>query len=214
MNIMTFEEMFNSQKMLGEVAKERDKFADIVDAVGIDPMLLKSGSDETDGKPNSKLPWKLPEESIPFVKGLLEDYTSKDFKAMRKADFYAVSLETVERLIDGFCKMLRSLGYGEQIVDEQRKAMNGRMHYSVRSSRKEVDSVISDLTETLDEFEGEPFGLRKDEFPFFYDFVRERIEETLSYIREVHSNYVDIRHDELTDQAQEEASQLDEVETL
>ena len=43
MKKFTFEELYAQQKIVGDVAKDRDKFADIVDAVGIDPSLLKGG---------------------------------------------------------------------------------------------------------------------------------------------------------------------------
>ena len=45
MKKFTFEELYAQQKIVGDVAKDRDKFADIVDAVGIDPSLLKGGAE-------------------------------------------------------------------------------------------------------------------------------------------------------------------------
>ncbi len=210
---MTFEELFISQQMVGVIAKERDKFAEIVDAVGIDQSLLKNTADGLDSDQASKLPWRLPKESGPFIEGLLGDYTSKDFKALRKANFYGVSLETVKRLIDGFISMLGHLGYADSIIEEQQKKMSSRMHFDMRSSRKEIDAVIEELKDTLDKYEA-LYDMRKDEIPFFYAFVEDQIRETLSYIQEVHENYIDLRQEELNDQALEEAAQLDDTEDM
>lgn len=214
MGIITFEGLFSKSGMIGEVAKERDKFADIVDAVGIDPSLLKGGNNGADAKQTGKLPWRLPENSDSFVKWVLENYTAKDFKALRKANFHEVALETVEHLINGFCSMLQNLGYDSDTVETQRRAMAHRMCYIVRSSRSKVDATIKELTDTLDKFEQSHFDMRKDELAFFLGFVNEQLKDVLDYICEVYSDYVDIRHDELTDLAWDEAASSDEAEAM
>ena len=214
MSIITFEGLFNKYGIVGDVAKERDKFADVVDAVGIDPSLLKGGNNGEDTNQTSKLPWRLPEESGAFIKWVLENYTTKDFKALRKANFHETSLETVEHLIKGFCFMLQNLGYSSDAVEPQRRAMAHRMRYIVRSSRSKVDATIKELTDTFNKFEQSHFDMRKDELAFFFGFANEQLKDVLDYICEVYNDYVDIRHDELTDLAWDEAASSDEAEAM
>lgn len=214
MSIITFEGLFNKCGIVGDVAKERDKFADVVDAVGIDPSLLKGGNNGEDTNQTSKLSWRLPEESGAFIKWVLENYTTKDFKALRKANFHETSLETVEHLIKGFCSMLRNLGYNSDAVEQQRRAMAHRMCYIVRSSRSKVDATIKELTDTFNKFEQSHFDMRKDELAFFFGFANEQLKDVLDYICEVYNDYVDIRHDELTDLAWDEAASSDEAEAM
>lgn len=213
-NKVTFENLFSQNRMVGIVAKERDKFSDVVDAVGIDPQLLKVKDDGANTNQALNLPWQLPDDSADFVKWILDNYTSKDFKALRKANFQDVSLETAEHLIDGFTSMLESLGHNADKVNQQRRIMVLRMHYSVRSSRSDVDETIQELADTLDKFENAPLGMRRDEFPVFLGFVNEQLKDLVSYIYEVYNDYVDIRQNEITDIAWDEAADCDDAEAL
>ena len=211
---VTFENLFSQNRMVGIVAKERDKFSDVVDAVGVDPQLLKAKDVGSDTNQAHNLPWQLPDDSADFVKWILNSYTSKEFKALRKANFQDVSLETAGHLIDGFSSMLESLGHDGNKVNQQRRIMALRMHYSVRSSRSEVDTTIQELADTLDKFENAPFGIRRDEFPTFLGFVNEQLKDLISYVYEVYNDYVDIRQDEITDIAWDEAVACDDTEAL
>lgn len=214
MKKFTFEELYAQQKIVGDVAKDRDKFADIVDAVGINPNLLKGGSENADTNLPSKLPWRLPEECGPFLVWILDNYTSSDFKALRKANFHDVSLETAGKLIDGFCSILTGLGFSGYTVERQRRKMSSRMRYTVRSSRREVESTLHDLSKLLDKYDAACFGMRKDELAYFLGFINAQVKELTSYIDEVYENYVDIRHDELSDLAWDEAAAMDEREAM
>lgn len=131
--VLSFEKLYEQQIMnqraakggkdekMPDVTKERDKFADIVDAVGIAPSLLKGGREDADTNLPSKLPWRLPEECGPFLVWILDNYTSSDFKALRKANFHDVSLETAGKLINGFCSILTGLGFSGYTVERQRR---------------------------------------------------------------------------------------------
>ena len=214
MKKFTFEELYAQQKIVGDVAKDRDKFADIVDAVGIDPSLLKGGGEDADTNLPSKLPWRLPEECGPFMAWILDNYTSSDFKALRKANFHDVSLETAGKLINGFCSILTGLGFSSDAVEKQRWKMSARMRYTVRSSRSEVEDALDGLSKLLDKYDAACLGMRKDELAYFHGFINARVKELASYIDEVYENYVDIRQDELSDLAWDEAAAMDEQEAM
>ena len=214
MKKFTFEELYAQQKIVGDVAKDRDKFADIVDAVGIDSSLLKGGSEDADTNLPSKLPWRLPEECGPFLVWALDNYTSSDFKALRKANFYDVSLETTRKLIDWFSSILTGLGFSSDTVEKQRWKMSARMRYTVRSSRSEVENALDGLSKLLDKYDAACLGMRKDELAYFHGFINARVKELTSYIDEVYENYVDIRQDELSDLAWDEAAAMDEREAM
>lgn len=223
---LTFDKLFDQHIMsqlaskggkgekVPDVTKERDKFADIVDAVGIDSHLLKGGSEDADTNLPNKLPWRLPEECGPFLVWILDNYTSSDFKALRKANFHDVSLETAGKLIDGFCSILAGLGFGGYTVEKQRRKMSARMHYTVRSSRSEVEDALDGLSKLLDKYDAACLGMRKDELAYFHGFINAQVKELTNYIDEVYENYIDIRQDELSDLAWDEAAATDDQEAM
>ena len=69
--------------------KVRDKYTEILEAVGIDKDLLRAKEKITDmdGETVKSGAYIFPEQSVDFCATVIQKYTSRDFKKLRKADF-------------------------------------------------------------------------------------------------------------------------------
>lgn len=213
-SIQSFEEFYNQNSHSDkdgneqDTAKARAKYAEIAEVVGVSTRLLKQSCEDADINQTGKIRWAIPEASTEFVMWILDEYTSRDFKALRRANWYGVSLDTTNKLIDGFCSMLSNLGYDPDVIDEQRLLMSHRLHYELRSKRSEVDTAISELSAKLAEYE-RSFRMNKSDLSYFYGFVETKISNLTEYIDDIYEDFIDIRNEELSDQALEEAGSVD-----
>lgn len=217
--VQSFEEFYCQNSRIDkngnerDMGKERAKYAEVVEAVGISSRLLKQACEDADANQTGKTRWAIPQASTEFVMWLLDEYTSRDFKELRRANWYGVSLDTTNKLMDGFCSMLLNLGYDPNVINEQRLLMARRLHYALRSQRSEVDTAIGELSAKLEEYE-HSFRMNKSDLAYFYGFVKTQISNLTRYIDEVYEDFIDVRNDELSDQAFEEAGSLDIEETM
>ena len=110
--------------------KSRDKFSEIVDAVGIDRALLKGGSEIKDPfkRTIKSSAWAIPEESIDFVVQVVLRYPTNSFQALRQGDFRKVPIADIQFLYDGFTKYLIGREYSDEIIEQQKLKMNRRLH--------------------------------------------------------------------------------------
>lgn len=101
MKMVNFSAVFSKYGAGYKDAQVRDKFMEIVDAIGIEAHLLRGGD-----KFNS--PLEIPESSVDFLVDVLKWHTSPEAKALRKAKFLEVPAETKAWLINGFIDYLRT----------------------------------------------------------------------------------------------------------
>ena len=201
--VQSFEEFYCQNSRINkngnerDMAKERAKYAEVVEAVGISSRLLKQACEDADANQTGKTRWAIPEASTEFVMWLLDEYTSRDFKELRRANWYGVSLNTTNKLMDGFCSMLLNLGYDPNVINEQRLLMARRLHYALRSQRSEVDTAIGELSAKLEEYE-HSFRMNKSDLAYFYGFVKTQISNLTGYIDEVYEDFIDVSN-ELSD---------------
>lgn len=214
MKIMSFEELCNRYRPYVDTGKEREKYADIVETVGVTARSLKRGDSKADENGTGKIPWMIPQESAEFVAWTLDSYVTPAFKAMRKADFRAVPLDVSEKLEEGFGVMLESLGHDAETVRVEREKMRGRLLIGVKRGREKIAQSVQALEAFLDKCENEAFAaLRNVDLPPFFDFVSERLNELTDYVSEVYGEVEEIRNEERNNQAWEMALNLDGAET-
>lgn len=88
-----------SQKILNDrdMGKARDKFTELLDAIGLDRDLLKTDKaiKDADGRSVKSGSYIFPKGSVDFCADLILNYTSPDYKKMRKAKFEDMSLDEV-----------------------------------------------------------------------------------------------------------------------
>ena len=98
-----------------DLGKIREKFTEIIDAIGIDSSLLKQHRDERNGKMvkfgGGKPQFCFPETVCDFCVEIILQYTSADFKKIRSAEFSSVNPAVSLFLIDGFKRYLSDLGH-------------------------------------------------------------------------------------------------------
>ena len=219
--MLNFEEIFNeySQRFpakkseLHKASQVRDKFSEIAEAVGIDRSLLKQYWDSTTQKmiqPNGpNAPYHIPEIDKEFVITLLTSYTSRDFKQLRRANYSDVPLETRLNLINGFCQLLIHLGHSPSVVADQRCRMERRLYFK-------IDEAVNHFNEQLQSFQAHIHGLTETTwFDLLHEDVAVLVLEAANIVRKAQSDfealecyYRDIRGNELSDLAQEEAQAM------
>ena len=90
----------------------REKFTEIIAAVGMDGNMLKVNIEEGDdidaklAAVTNATPYVIPDKSAEFVLEILKKHTSSDFKKIRRGDFQKATLEELLWLINGFTEML------------------------------------------------------------------------------------------------------------
>lgn len=85
------------------INKIRDKYTEIINLIGIDKDLLKNKSSITtaDNINLKKSSYIFPEDSINFCISLLEKFTTKDFKLLRKGKLQDINLDELSFIYNG-----------------------------------------------------------------------------------------------------------------
>lgn len=209
--ICGFDEVFNSFSTKNpstvEDKKVRDKYTEILDAIGIDKKLLRAKEKVTDiyGRTVRSDAYIFPEQSVDFCATVIQKYTSCDFKKLRKAAFDEMTIDEVVFLVQGFSIMLCNLGHPKKIVLEQYNVMERRMAYKLRLATKRFECQLDAIHELAKKYK------RRDINFFYYDkiyflrYMAAKVEATRCYIESVYGSYTDIRSNELSDIALEES---------
>lgn len=138
-----------------DLDKVRDKYTEILEAVGIDKELLRAKEKviDIDGKTVKSGAYIFPKESVDFCVAVIQKYTSRDFKKLRSADFGEIAIDEVIFLIRGFYIMLCNLGYSGDIIREQYNAMERRMTYKLRLAAVELECQLDAIRELAKKYE-------------------------------------------------------------
>lgn len=190
-----------------DIGKVRDKYTEILEAVGIDKKLLRAKKKVTDinGKTVRGGSYIFPEQSVEFCATVIQKYTSRDFKKLRSADFDEMAIDEVVFLVQGFYTMLRNLGYSEKVVLEQYNAMERRMAYKLRLATEELEHQLDAIYELAKEYERSCISFNYYDKTYFLRYMASKVAATRCYIESVYGSYTDIRSDELSDIALEES---------
>lgn len=190
-----------------DIDKIRDKYTEILDAVGVKKDLLRAKEKVTDiyGKTVKGGSYIFPEESVEFCVDVIQRYTSRNFKKLRSADFDEMAIDEITFLVWGFYKMLCNLGYSENIVLEQYNAMERRMSYKLRLASVQLDCQLDAIHELAKEYKNSYVSFNYCDKIYFLRYMASRMEATKHYIESVYGSYTDIRSDELSDMALEES---------
>lgn len=203
----------NEKKVkVNDVDKFREKYVEILELMDIDkPLLQNSHKITAIGKNGDKISLKtgsyiFPESCIEFGVALLEKYTSRDFKLLRKANFKQADLSEKQFLIKGFECMMRGLGKSDYDIYYQKRKMDRRLKYSLGLRIREINDLfryteryLSHLNETNN----------YDDIVMLASYVAFCLSETINKARGVWSYYKDIRSNEITDISFAQASSVD-----
>lgn len=189
-----------------DIGKVRDKYTEILDAVGIDKRLLqaKEKVEGICGKMVKRGDYIFPEQSVEFCVIVIQKYTSRDFKKLRKADYDGMVIYWISFLIRGFRIMLCNLGYSEDVVLEQYHAMERRMAYKLRLALDTFECRQNEIQELAKKYEHSCISFNYCDKIYFLRYMASKIEETKHNIESVYKIYTDIRTDELSNMALEE----------
>lgn len=190
-----------------DIGKVRDKYTEILEAVGIDKELLRAKEKVMDinGKTVRGGAYIFPEQSVDFCATVIQKYTSRDFKKLRSADFDEIAIDEVVFLVRGFYIMLCNLGYSEKIVLEQYNAMERRMAYKLRLAIVELERQLDAIHELAKEYEYSYISFNYYDKTYFLRYMASKVEAMRHYIESVYGSYTDIRTDELSNIALEES---------
>lgn len=190
-----------------DIGKVRDKYTEILEAVGIDKELLRANEKVTDicGKTVKGGAYIFPEQSVDFCVTVIQKYTSRDFKKLRSADFDEMAIDEIVFLIRGFYIMFRNLGYSEEVALEQYNAMERRMEYKLRLASVELERQLDAMHELAKEYERSYISFNYYDKTYFLRYMASKVEATRRFIESVYGSYTDIRSDELSDMALEES---------
>lgn len=199
----------------------REKFTEIAEAVGIDINLLRTECDENHEpikkEVHQRIPIRFPEESVQFVLDILLNHTSYDYKCIRRGDFDEASLKTLEFLNKGFCDYLIDLNYPLWVVLREKDAMERRMRLRWHRSRDSLISQCVRLIADAEEYQNGMMNMNHKDKEVFIPFMADSVEELRDRICQIHGCYADIRSEELSELAMEEAEREDtqtSVETV
>ncbi len=181
--------------------KVRDKYTEILEVVGIDKDLLRAKEKVTDidGETVKSGAYIFPEQSVDFCTTVIQKYTSRDFKKLRRADFDEMAIDEVVFLVRGFSMMLRNLGHSEEVVLKQYNAMEIRMKYKLRLAIDDLERHLYAIYELAKEYERNCINFDYCDKTYFLRYMAFKMAATKCYIESVYGSYTDIRSDEFSD---------------
>ena len=192
----------------------REKFTEIISAVGIDGNMLKVNIEEGDNI-DAKLaavtnatPYVIPDKSVEFVLEILKKHTSSDFKKIRRGDFQEASLDELIWLINGFTEMLEGLGYPKNQIMQQRMLMEKQLDVHIHASLDDIKKACEEILEQAEKYSGFSVNLNHDDRSCFLPFIASSIRGLSNHLADVHLAYSDIRSDEIYDMAVEESEKI------
>ena len=192
----------------------REKFTEIIAAVGIDGNMLKANIEEDDdidaklAAVTNATPYAIPDQSVEFVLEILKKHTSSEFKKIRRGDFQEASLEELIWLINGFVEMLTGLGYPQNLIRQQRTLMEKRLDIHIHASLDDIKKACEEILAQAEKYSELSVNLNHDDRSCFLPFIASSIRGLSAHLAGVYSAYSDIRSDEIFDIAVEEAEKI------
>lgn len=152
-----------------DIGKVRDKYTEILEAVGITVSLLRTAEKtvSSDGETIKGGSYIFPVDAVDFCAEVINRYTSKDFKRLRSANFRDMSLGETQFLVDGFSKMVRNLGYSHEVVLREYRIMERRLHYKLQLSEKALEDQLQGVREQAIKYQNATFTKGTVEFRLF-----------------------------------------------
>lgn len=219
----SFEDVFNmycvevkpkDANTMHKPGQVREKYTEIIAAVGIDGNMLKVNVEEDDdieaklAAVTNATPYVFPAESMTFVVEIIKKHTSPEFKNIRRGDFQKVSLKELIWLINGFTEMLVGLGYPKDWVMKQKMLMEKRFDVCIHASLDDIKTACSEILEQAEKYSGFNINMNHDDRAYFLPYIASSLRGLSDYLAKVHSAYSDIRSDEIYDIAAEEAKNI------
>lgn len=210
-------DLCNKRKQKGktpeyDLGKAREKFTEIVDAVGVDSHLLKQYRDEQSGRMvkfgRGKPQFCFPETICDFCAELILRYTSADFKKVRTAEFTSVDPEASLFLMDGFTNYLHALGHDTRTIVLERHRMDSRLHYHTNIVKAELNRACGKLADSAKKYE--QFLDYEDSVHFIRHMVMQ-VNHLQDMIDSIFSEYEDARRDEISGVAMLISENIDET---
>lgn len=181
-----------------DLGKVREKFTEIVDAVGINSRLLKQFRDEQSGKMvkfgRGKPQFCFPETVCDFCAELIFRYTSPDFKKIRAAKFTTVNPEVSLFLMDGFTRYLQDLGYDVYTIVSERWKMDRRLHHHLNVLKFELSNASMELASSAQKYEQ---FLRYEDSAYFIRHMVTKVNCLAGTIEQIFSEYEAGRYEEI-----------------
>lgn len=152
----------------------REKFTEIIAAVGIDGNMLKANIEEDDdidaklAAVTNATPYAIPDKSVEFVLEILKKHTSSEFKKIRRGDFQEASLEELIWLINGFVEMLTGLGYPQNLIRQQRTLMEKRLDIHIHASLDDIKKACEEILAQAEKYSELSANLNHDDRSCFY----------------------------------------------
>lgn len=195
-----------------DLGKVRDKFTEIIEAVGINSDLLKTATkiEDAEGKTIRGGVYRIPVESVDFCAQIIDKYTTKDFKNLRSASFRDVDPAELQFLYDGFSDYLYYSGYSREIILQQQQAMDRRMLYKVRLSEMMLKEQLESIKDLAADYEASVVSFNYDDSVYFIRYMAGKVKHLREYIQSVYCDYTDDRGEELYKLAEEEMMRGDD----
>ncbi len=185
-----------------DLGKVREKFTEIVDAVGIDSHLLKQHKSEQTGEMvkfgRGKPQFCFPETIGDFCAELILRYTSSDFKKIRSADFTSVNPATSLFLIDGFTRYLQDLGHDVHTIILERWEMDRRLHHHMNVLKLELSNASEGLVNSAQRYEQ---SLGYEDSAYFIRHMTAKVNYLADTIEQIFSEYESGRYEEIAEKA-------------
>lgn len=181
-----------------DLGKIREKFTEIIDAVGIDSRLLKQYRDEQNGEivkfGGGKPQFCFPETVCDFCVEIILQYTSADFKKIRSAEFASVNPAVSLFLMDGFTNYLRDLGHDIHTIVLERWKMDRRLHHHANVFKSELTRACGELADSAKKYE---HFLGYEDSVYLIQHMVTQVNYLHDMIDSISSEYQSARYDEI-----------------
>lgn len=188
-----------------DLEKMRAKFVEIVKLVGINDNLLCKHKDEKTGEMvslSNARSYCFPETICSFCVEIIAQYTSSNFKALRKRQYTNVEIDKLDFLIEGFVQYLTDLGYDDAIIAEERFKMDKRLKYHLSLFLYELNEEYKALVKNVEDCNSETELYYADKV-LLSMYIIEKVKQCYAYIDSVYSNYKELRLVEIDNYALE-----------
>lgn len=199
-----------------DLEKMRAKFVEIVKLVGINDNLLCKHKDEKTGEMvslSNARSYCFPETICSFCVEIIAQYTSSNFKALRKRQYTNVAIDKLDFLIEGFVQYLTDLGYDDAIIAEERFKMDERLKYHFSVLLYELNEEYKALVKNVENCNSETELYYADK-ALLSMYIIEKVKQCYAYIDSVYSNYKELRLAEIDNYALENSEKYGGTEAL
>ncbi|MCI9417648.1 MAG: hypothetical protein HFI82_09635 [Eubacterium sp.] len=197
--------------------KIREKILELFKVMNIRTEYLQVGR-----KPTGE--YRFPVESVGFLCELYDFYTTPDGKSFRRGEFEKIDLDVIRNIIGRMMDMLEKCDMTQEEISEQEIIILNTMNFIYLDSRdkirQQLESLILDFfPKTREIFGGfsrdpdHPIIRKKSRFRyalrdldaidmyFFFEFVLKDLKRTQMKYRRIYENMVEIRRDEVSEEA-------------